>query len=206
MKYNNYLVILTALLSMSSCASILNPLKQKVNIAIPEGASFTVDGYKPLEKNGKYLIYRDAEAKQIEISKPGSKSENHVILQDKKSPLTFFSLVPFGVLIGPPLYDNFGKSRNYRYKNDFTDSLKVKPDINFNLTFDTLIVKKLKAYSDMPYRKYVKATTKGLTQKKRNKYKVLDGKKFNKESLFLYNLPDYFVTNQCSSYFFIYCH
>lgn len=107
------LLLMMALLC-SSCASILNGRYQKVYIYDrSQGGEILVNGEAPKKKNGKVLLERDREPKEITVKKDGYIDQHITVMQYKKSPLYILSWVPFGVLLYPPFYDNGYKAFNY---------------------------------------------------------------------------------------------
>lgn len=115
MKISKLLALLLFVLFFSSCASILNPAVQKVDVftncadcevsvqidKVAVGDSFNIK------------VNRNAEPKQIILGREGYKPEYYSIVQYKRSPLYILSWVPFAILIYPPLFDLGEKAFNY---------------------------------------------------------------------------------------------
>lgn len=113
-------LILSCLFLFTSCASILNPAYQKVEINGDRLSGISINGEKatPLA-NGKYKIKRDKKAKQITAHREGYLDENVAIFPFKKSPLVILSWIPFGVFyLIPPLVDFGPKAYNYQKSVD----------------------------------------------------------------------------------------
>ncbi len=124
-----FAVILIIPFLLSSCASILNSKFQKVTIKTSENSTVLVDGRVPERtEDGRYLIRRDAEAKQITVKKEGQKDINTSIIQYKKSPFYIMSVVPFGITIFPIMCDNMIKSRNYTNTVSLENRTKELPN------------------------------------------------------------------------------
>lgn len=129
-KLSIHVVLIVITFYLSSCASILNPSFQKVKINTDEGAEVLVNNKKPKIKNGKYLIRRDASAKQITIKKEGYKDINTAIIQYRKSPYYILSVVPFSLTIFPVFYDGYSKSRDYPFNLDLKNHIKLNSNIS----------------------------------------------------------------------------
>ncbi len=113
-KMRVIVLFLAAIVLFSSCATFLNGKYQKIEIAREIGDDILIDNEKPImANNGKYKFQRDLKPKQISIKSEGYKDENFVLMQSKKSPIHFFSWIPFGVLLYPPFYDLGPKSWDY---------------------------------------------------------------------------------------------
>jgi S1-C subfamily serine protease len=108
-------LFLIAILTLNSCATILNGKRQKVQIKTKDKASVVyVDGKE--KSKGRTVtteLARDAAIKQIRIETEGYKDQYIVHYQNKKSPLYILSWIPFGVLFYPPFMDLGPKSFNY---------------------------------------------------------------------------------------------
>lgn len=87
--------LIATLLFQTSCVTILASKYQKVTIDNPSGSKILVDGETPEMKNGLVKLKRDANVKQITISKDGYKDEHVVAVPYKRSPLTFVSILFF---------------------------------------------------------------------------------------------------------------
>ena len=118
-------IILIITLLFTSCASILNGKYQKVKINTEANSNVLIDGKKPLMKNGYYKLERNMIPKNITVQKEGYKDENLMVLQYKKSPLYFFSVIPFGISFYSIFFDKGKKSWNY----DKEFSLKSKYEV-----------------------------------------------------------------------------
>jgi len=128
-------LLLALMFIFNSCASILNTKHQKVTIITQKENEVKIDGEKPKMKNNKYLIKRDKKPKEITISRKGYKDENFVIMQCRKSPLFFFSVIPFGVLFYPPFYDVGKKAYNYDKEINAKSRMLVTPKKEKNYKF-----------------------------------------------------------------------
>lgn len=177
-KSKTYLVILIIPFLFSSCASILNSKFQRVEIKTDEQITVLVDGRTPAMKGEKYLVRRDAIAKQITIKKEGYKDLNTALIQYKKSPYYAISVVPFSVaFLIPVLCDNMIKSRDYvskisienkmlplPNKDEIASVLKlnnIKVNLNSNETY---------SWSKVPYRKFLH--NKSLAKRKKNRESI----------------------------------
>jgi S1-C subfamily serine protease len=118
-------VLLLSAIMLSSCASILNPRYQKVALVTQRGNTVQIDGKEKSKVDGRYKVKRDGNSKQITISKEGYKDDSYVIMQNKRSFLYIFTIVPFAVLYYPPFFDNYPKAFNYP-KSVPTPSREVK--------------------------------------------------------------------------------
>ncbi len=107
--------MIAVLILFNSCASILNPKRQKVLLFNSESSKVYVDGELAFRgKNGYVKMERDMNVRQIRLDVDGYKPEYFAHTQYKKSWLYGMSWVPFGVLfLMPPLYDMGNKSFNY---------------------------------------------------------------------------------------------
>ena len=107
---------------LSSCASILNSSNQKVTIQKNEEDEILVAREVPSVVDGKYLLKRDGNAKQVTVKTEGYMDRNIVVGQYKRSPLYILSWVPFGALfLIPPLMDVSPKSYNYQKEINVKD-------------------------------------------------------------------------------------
>jgi hypothetical protein len=163
-KLKTYLVLLIIPFLLSSCASILNSKFQKVTIKTDEKSSVLVDGRVPERtKDGRYLIRRDAESKQITVKKEGCKDLNTSIIQYKKSPYYAMSIVPFSVAFFiPVMCDNMIKSRNYVKEVSLDNKMIELPNkerissvIRLNKTFAQLNDESNFSRVTIPYRKFI---------------------------------------------------
>jgi len=85
------LVIILLSLSLTSCAAIFGSKYQQIEIKSGRGGKVLVDGEVPEKKNGKYLVRRNKEAKQITIEREDYHDENYVIMQYKRNALGYTS-------------------------------------------------------------------------------------------------------------------
>ncbi|HEX4888009.1 MAG TPA: trypsin-like peptidase domain-containing protein [Luteibaculaceae bacterium] len=105
------------MLFASSCASFLNPKFQKVEIKKPNKSDeILVNGKKAKTKAGKVLLERDMLPKQITLKSKGTRDQNIVVMQYKKSNWHILSWIPFGITLYVPFYDKGPKSWNYDKK------------------------------------------------------------------------------------------
>lgn len=122
MKKHAVCFLLLASLLVSSCASILNGRYQTVYFTTPSHDSKVyVDG-EYIDK-GSYVearVKRDVKAKQIKVERPGYKEEYTIFVQKKKSLLYIMSVVPFGMLMYPIVYDVGPKAYNYPKEKELT--------------------------------------------------------------------------------------
>lgn len=109
-------ILLAFTMLMSSCASILNAKYQKVDIVTHRGNKVYIDGVEPDKRQGKYLLKRDAQAKQVTVKQKGYKDQHITIMPVRKSPWYLLSYIPFGVLVVPPVLDVYDKSFDYDKK------------------------------------------------------------------------------------------
>ena len=107
------LLSLSIVLLLSGCATILNGDIQQVRILTDEHNKVFINGEQAEMINGKYLLKRDRNAKEIVVKRENYKDERVTIMQYKKSPLFLFSCFPFGILIYPMLYDNGKNAWDY---------------------------------------------------------------------------------------------
>lgn len=113
-------LFLSCLFLLTSCASLLNPAYQKIEINGDRLTGISINGEEaePLA-SGKYKVRRDKKAKQITAHREGYLDENVAIFPYKKSPLVILSWIPFGFLyMVPPLLDVGPKSFNYQKSVD----------------------------------------------------------------------------------------
>lgn len=106
---------LVLVLTLNSCASILNGKVQTVQVRTKDKKSVV---YVNDKKQGKgrsvnAKMTRDAYMKQIRIETEGYKDQYIIHYQNQKSPLYIMSWVPFAVLFYPPFMDYGPKSFNY---------------------------------------------------------------------------------------------
>lgn len=134
MKKTLLITICTALL-FSSCATLLNPRYQKITLETKPGETVLINQDTAKIKDGKYLIERDLEPKQITIQSEGNRDVNFVTMQHRKSPLHILSWIPFGILIYPPFFDKGSTSWNYdkEYSFNRTPGLSQKKDTFKNI-------------------------------------------------------------------------
>ncbi|MEL1241273.1 S1C family serine protease [Flavobacterium flavipallidum] len=115
-KLQSLLFLTVVSVLFASCASILNPVNQKVTVVnkFPKSQVF-VDGVSQGEgMNVVSKVKRDGYVKQIKITSEGYKPVYKVFYQTKKSPFYIMSWIPFGILIYPPFLDGHVKSYDYK--------------------------------------------------------------------------------------------
>lgn len=117
---------------LSGCASILNGKYQEVTILTNDQNKVYINGESVQMVNGKYLIKRDRNTKEISVKRNGYKDENVTIMQYKKSPLFIFSCFPFGILVYPMLYDNGKNAWDYDEKINIGENMKNLPPKEMN--------------------------------------------------------------------------
>lgn len=125
--FKKAVLLLMIVFLFTSCASILNPRYQKVEIKTPVSDEMTINEEKPEIKAGKVLLKRDYEVKRIRLVKEGMKDINIAVRPYKLSPLYIFSWVPFGVLFFPPFMDFMPKAYDYDRVIEITDTFCVIP-------------------------------------------------------------------------------
>jgi len=100
---------------MTSCASILNPRQQNVTVYTQsQDTKVYVDGI--LTGTGKevtFEIKRNLRERQIHIELDSMRQQYYALIPTKKSPLYFFSFIPFGAMVLPMLFDNSPNAYNY---------------------------------------------------------------------------------------------
>lgn len=107
------IVLLSLMALFNSCVSILNSRYQNVDINTQPGNKVLINDKELDIKNNKYRIRRDAKPKQITIVKDGYKEDKFILMQNKRSYLYTFSVIPFGILLYPLVYDQLPKAYNY---------------------------------------------------------------------------------------------
>jgi len=109
------IVAITTSLTLTGCASILNPGHQKVNFVTSSSDSklFIDNIDQGTGKNVTVKLKRDATVKQIRVEREGYKPTYSVFYQTKKSPWYIMSVVPFTLLLYPPFSDNARNAYNY---------------------------------------------------------------------------------------------
>ena len=114
----NYLILLSLAFIVSSCASILNGKQQKMTISTDneDNKVYVNDSLIGSGTSVKTTFKRDFSAKEIRIERDGYEAKNYAVIQTKKSPLYFFSLIPFGVTFYAPFMDSHPKAFNYDAK------------------------------------------------------------------------------------------
>ncbi|MFT5337255.1 MAG: serine protease Do [Sphingobacteriales bacterium] len=100
---------------LSSCATVLNSPVQSVAFPAQKEGEILVDGEAPEFKKGKLRLKRDFGPKQIAINSDSLMEENFVLMQCRKSPLYYLSIVPFGIFFYPLFLDVGPKSLDYRF-------------------------------------------------------------------------------------------
>lgn len=113
MKIFRYIFVGLLGLYLSGCATILNKAYQPVSIHKVSGDTLKVDGGEPKMKNGKIMLRRDFTSKVVSIKREGFLEEQRVLFQHRHSPLFIMSVIPFGVVLFPPLADIGPKAFDY---------------------------------------------------------------------------------------------
>lgn len=108
-------ILLSAVVFLSSCASILAPRHQKVSIKKPKEAEIKVNNERPVTKDGKYLLDKKDYASQITVTRDGYKEQNKVYGTYKTHYLKYALSIPFSALSMGFTYllDAGPKSKNY---------------------------------------------------------------------------------------------
>lgn len=147
----------------SSCASILNARYQKVQVDTDPEAKILVNDEEPETKKGRVLVERNRLPKQITVSKEGYRDENYVIMQGKKSGLYALSVIPFGILLYPMVYDNGEKAFNYpsmvSIKNEtklVSEKLDDAKDIQLEKVSADIPADKMRYRYFSSYKEYIK--------------------------------------------------
>lgn len=110
-----FTICLVAATLLSSCATMLNSSLQSVSFPVPETGEMLVNGKEPDFKKGKLLLERNNLPQQITIKSDSLMEENYVLLQCRKSPLFYASIVPFGIFFVTPFMDVGPKSFDYGF-------------------------------------------------------------------------------------------
>lgn len=113
MRFTIFVMLLC--MSLSSCASLLNPKYQKVAIQTnaKDAKIYVDDEYAGQGRNVKTKLKRDLRAKQIKVEREGYKTKYKAYSQSKKSPITYAN-IPFAlVLFVTPFIDNMAKAYDY---------------------------------------------------------------------------------------------
>lgn len=192
-----YIIIFITSFLLTSCASILNPKFQKVTIKTDKNSTVLIDGRVPERtKDGRYLIRRDAESKQITVKKEGYTNLNTSIIQYKKSPYFIMSLVPFGITIFPIFCDNMIKSRNYVKEvslNNKMIELPNKEKVSSIIEFNNIITQSNNESNfsriSIPYRKFINGNQ--SARKKDKKIINLSSDNFSKHLIELFEEQKY---------------
>ncbi|WAC02109.1 trypsin-like peptidase domain-containing protein [Lacinutrix neustonica] len=169
------LFLLSIMIMMNSCASILNGKIQKnVSVNTKDSKSVVyVDGEK--QGKGKLVkskLARDKKVKQLKIETEGYKDQYVVHYQNQKSPLYIMSWVPFGVLLYPPFYD-FGP-KSYNYKKEVSVKEKLIPIAIKQEDEKYLFVKNTEFDIKQEDLKIRKIKHRSLKKNKKNKFKDID--------------------------------
>lgn len=101
---------------LNGCASTFNGKQQKVTV-VTQNSNSKVYVNDQKQGQGEQVLSRlkrDKNVQQIKIETEGYKDQYFVAYQTRRSPLYFFSVVPFGVLYFPILFDNGNKAFNYK--------------------------------------------------------------------------------------------
>ncbi|MBI3135698.1 MAG: trypsin-like peptidase domain-containing protein [Bacteroidetes bacterium] len=111
----SFTIALVSMLLICSCASILNGEEQRVTITTnhEENKIFLNDSLIGTGKVVEANFRRDLKAKEIRIEREGYEAKGYAVIQTMKSPLYFFSVIPFGIAIYPPFMDSHPKAFNY---------------------------------------------------------------------------------------------
>ncbi|MEO1438209.1 MAG: PEGA domain-containing protein, partial [Bacteroidota bacterium] len=114
MKQFMYFMFLGGLLVCSSCASLINPAYQPVEVKTKsKDSKVYIDGKFIGEgKTVKTKISRDADGKKVVIVREGYKNSYKTFTPEKKSPWTIMSVVP-GLVVLAPFFDYGAKAFNY---------------------------------------------------------------------------------------------
>lgn len=101
--------------ALSSCASILNKRYQTVNITTDNDSSriYVNNELVGTGKNVAFKARRNLIGYQLRVEQDGTYPRYKGIVQIKKSPLYYLSIVPFGPLIIPPAFDVMRKAFDY---------------------------------------------------------------------------------------------
>ncbi|MBI3220083.1 MAG: trypsin-like peptidase domain-containing protein [Bacteroidetes bacterium] len=121
------LSFLSLIFILGSCASILNGKNQKstVTTQLPGAKVYVDDVYAGKGDVVGVRLKRDFKVKEIRVDAEGYKSERVAVYQHTKSPFYMLSVVPFGILLLPPLTDNGMKSWDFDRRIAATPSLKI---------------------------------------------------------------------------------
>lgn len=111
----NLLFMILVVSMMTSCASILNGTTQKVVIETDheDNEVFVDDTLVGTGKSVETSFSRDFKAKEVRIEREGQESRTYARIQTKKSPLYFFSVIPFGITFYAAFMDSHPKAFNY---------------------------------------------------------------------------------------------
>ncbi|NVK64173.1 MAG: trypsin-like peptidase domain-containing protein [Flavobacteriales bacterium] len=93
----------------------MNGKEQKVVINTDHESNqvFVDDSLVGSGKSVETKFARDFKAKEVRIERDGQESRTYARIQTKKSPLYFFSVVPFGITFYAPFMDSHPKAFNY---------------------------------------------------------------------------------------------
>lgn len=105
-------ILISLVVLLNSCASILNTRYQKVDIKHEEDSEITINGDSPDKSEGKYVLKKDGNPKEIVISKEGKKDKHITIMQYERPAIYYMSWVPFIVTLAP-LFDYYDKAFNF---------------------------------------------------------------------------------------------
>jgi S1-C subfamily serine protease len=121
------IILSAAILLLQSCASMFNFPKQRVTFHTGNpDATLIVDG--KVIGTGDHIrtkLKRDMYTKQIKVEAPGYKSNYYCVMQKKKSPLYFFSIIPGAALFFIPTVSDVFK-RSYDYSRNLNTPLTMK--------------------------------------------------------------------------------
>ena len=131
-----YILLLGPILLLTSCATILGTSKQKVSIITPSSDAkiYVDDELVGTGDSIRVKIKKDLVGKQIRVERDGYLPNYKAHLQSLRSPLYIMSVVPFAVLIYPPLYDVGPKAWKYEKSARLMGNVKVQkktPDLKY---------------------------------------------------------------------------
>lgn len=109
---------------------MLNGKYQKVEIKNESNCELLINGTNPVYVDGnKIKLERDLQSREVTIKKEGYKDKHVVITQHRRSPLFIISVIPFGILMVPPIMDRFAKS--YDFPKEYTIAPPSVKDIEY---------------------------------------------------------------------------
>lgn len=114
MKVLYILFLAATALMLNSCASVFAGGRQEVAIKSATPVKLTIDSnYIGQGREFKPILERDASSKQFIFKSEGYKTEYKIVLQNRKSNWYYMSIIPFGILLYPPLYDMAANTWTY---------------------------------------------------------------------------------------------